>query len=97
MMQKYLFILVAQQFSSCRSALVRSRERRPANGSKPDRSAGEIRAIRLPPFARAGAKFDSSVEVHPLRDPAVEGLLKQAHELEAQHSPHRRSMPCARR
>jgi chitodextrinase len=33
----------------------------------------------------AGAQFDSSVEVKPLRDPAVEGLLKQAHEFEAQN------------
>jgi tetratricopeptide (TPR) repeat protein len=31
----------------------------------------------------AGAQFDSSVEVKPLRDPAVEGLLKQAHDAEA--------------
>jgi hypothetical protein len=35
----------------------------------------------------AGAQFDSSVEVHPLRDPAVDGLLKQAHDLEAQWQP----------
>jgi len=32
----------------------------------------------------AGAKFYSSVEVHPLRDPAVDGLLRQAHAFEAQ-------------
>jgi predicted Zn-dependent protease len=32
----------------------------------------------------AGAQFDSSVEVKPLRDPAVDGLLKQAHDLESQ-------------
>lgn len=32
----------------------------------------------------AGAQFESSVEVKPLRDPAVEGLLKQAHDLEGQ-------------
>jgi hypothetical protein len=35
----------------------------------------------------AGAQFDSSVEVRPLRDPAVDGLLRQAHELEAQWQP----------
>jgi hypothetical protein len=35
----------------------------------------------------AGAQFDSSVEVRPLRDPAVDGLLKQAHEAEAQWQP----------
>jgi len=32
----------------------------------------------------AGAQFESSVEVKPLRDPAVDGLLKQAHDFEAQ-------------
>jgi hypothetical protein len=35
----------------------------------------------------AGAKFDSSVEVHPLRDVAVDGLLKQAHDAETQMQP----------
>jgi len=32
-----------------------------------------------------GSQFDSSVEVKPLRDAAVDGLLKQAHDLEAQN------------
>jgi hypothetical protein len=32
----------------------------------------------------AGTQSESSVEVKPLRDPAVDGLLKQAHDLEAQ-------------
>ena len=32
----------------------------------------------------AGSQFESSVEVKPLRDPAVDGLLKQAHDFEAQ-------------
>src|SRR5215471_17803963 len=32
----------------------------------------------------AGQQFDSSVEVKPLRDPAVDGFLKQAHDFEAQ-------------
>jgi tetratricopeptide (TPR) repeat protein len=35
----------------------------------------------------AGAKFDSSVEVHPLRDPAVDGLLHQAQDLEDRSQP----------
>jgi len=35
----------------------------------------------------AGAKFDSSVEVHPLREPAVDGLLKQARDAETQMQP----------
>jgi predicted Zn-dependent protease len=45
---------------------------------KPDTSSalGNIRA--------AGKQFDSSVEVHPLRDPAVDGLVDQARKLEAQ-------------
>lgn len=43
---------------------------------KADRDAlAQIRA--------AGDAFDSAVEVHPLRDPAVEGLLAQAHQEEA--------------
>ncbi len=43
---------------------------------KADRDAlAQIRA--------AGAAFDSAVEVHPLRDPAVEGLLAQARQEEA--------------
>ncbi len=35
----------------------------------------------------AGNQFDSSVEVHPLRDPAVDGLVDRAHKLEAQQQP----------
>jgi len=45
----------------------------------PPDAAAAVAAIR-----EAGAKFDSSVEVHPLRDPAVNGLLQQAHAFEAQ-------------
>src|SRR5450432_3221194 len=48
--------------------------------SKPDYDAASVAsAIRA-----VGAQSDSSVEVHPLRDPALDGLLKQAHDLEAQ-------------
>ena len=50
---------------------------------KPDRDPQTaVATIRA-----AGAQFDSSVEVHPLRDAAVEGLLKQAHEAETQMQP----------
>ena len=50
---------------------------------KPDRDPqASVAGIRA-----AGAQFDSSVEVHPLRDPAVEGLLKQARDAEAQRQP----------
>ena len=45
---------------------------------KPDTSSA-LNNIRA-----AGKQFDSSVEVHPLRDPAVDGLLDQARKLEAQ-------------
>jgi tetratricopeptide (TPR) repeat protein len=47
---------------------------------KPDRDpTAAVIAIRA-----AGAKLESAVEVKPLRDPAVDGLLKQARDLEAQ-------------
>jgi hypothetical protein len=50
---------------------------------KPDRDpTAAVTAIRA-----AGAKLESAVEVKPLRDPAVDGLLKQAHDLEAQSQP----------
>jgi hypothetical protein len=46
---------------------------------KPDRDpAAAVVAIRA-----AGTQLESAVEVKPLRDPAVDGLLKQAHDLEA--------------
>jgi len=52
----------------------------PVETQRPDHDpSAAVTAIRA-----AGAKFQSSVEVKPLRDPAAEGLLKQAHELEAQ-------------
>ncbi|MGA9335694.1 MAG: tetratricopeptide repeat protein, partial [Rudaea sp.] len=51
------------------------------SAGRPDRSAA-VTAIR-----KAGTQFESSVQVHPLIDPAVEGLLHQARELEAQGQP----------
>lgn len=52
-------------------------------GSRPDRDlTGAVAAIRA-----AGAQPDSSVEVQPLRNPAVDGLLRQAQEAEAQRQP----------
>ena len=44
----------------------------------------------------AGNQFDSSVEVHPLRDPAVDGLLDQSRKLEAQQQPAQALDPVAR-
>lgn len=55
--------------------------------AKPTAPAAQIDANTAAVVANiraAGAQFESSVEVKPLRDPAVDGLLKQAHDLEAQ-------------
>lgn len=58
------------------------------NAVKPDNAAAaaiDANTVAVVAGIRAaGAQFDSSVEVKPLRDPAVEGLLKQAHDFEAQ-------------
>lgn len=51
----------------------------PAN--RPDPAAA-VTAIR-----KAGVQFESSVQIHPLVDPAVDGLLRQARQLEAQSQP----------
>ena len=48
--------------------------------AKPDRDP----AVSVATIRAAGAKVESAVEVKPLRDPAVDGLLKQAHDLELQ-------------
>jgi tetratricopeptide (TPR) repeat protein len=56
---------------------------------KPDTS-NAITNIRA-----AGNQFDSSVEVHPLRDPAVDGLLDQSRKLEAQQQPAQALQPVA--
>ncbi|MFT3789728.1 MAG: tetratricopeptide repeat protein [Rudaea sp.] len=51
--------------------------------AKPDRDpAAAVAAIRA-----AGSQLESAVEVKPLRDPAVDGLIKQARDLEAQAQP----------
>lgn len=49
--------------------------------NQPDPAAA-VTAIR-----KAGTQFESSVEIHPLADPAVDGLLRQARQLEAQSQP----------
>jgi len=48
---------------------------------RPD-ATSTVAAIRA-----AGQQFESSVEVHALRDPAIDGLLQQAHQQEAQQHP----------
>jgi Flp pilus assembly protein TadD len=64
----------------------------PAKGSAKSSAQAPVQAAALDAntaaivasIRAAGAQSESSVEVKPLRDPAVEGLLKQAHDLEAQ-------------
>ena len=51
------------------------------SGVRPD-AVSAVAAIRA-----AGQQFESSVEVHPLRDPAVDGLLQQAQLAETQQQP----------
>jgi predicted acylesterase/phospholipase RssA len=51
--------------------------------AKPERDPiAAVTAIRA-----AGAKVESAVEVRPWRDPAADGLLKQARDFEAQSQP----------
>jgi len=52
--------------------------------TRPDVKIDADAAAIVARIRAAGAQFDSSVEVKPLRDAAVEGLLKQAHDYEAQ-------------
>jgi tetratricopeptide (TPR) repeat protein len=72
--------LLAGALSSC------SQPASPAKGARPDPQAqADANTLAIVASIRAaGTQFDSSVEVKPLRDPAVDGLLKQAHELEGQ-------------
>ena len=52
--------------------------------TRPERQAPDANSLAIVAGIRAaGARFDSSVEVKPLRNPAVDGLLGQAHDLEA--------------
>ncbi len=50
---------------------------------KPIAKVDPARAVRA--IREAGAGVDSAVQVHPLRDPAIDGFLKRAHEAEARH------------
>ena len=69
-----------------------SRPPAPAVAVKPDPmvKADAATVAIVAGIRAAGTQFDSSVEVKPLRDPAVDGLLKQAHDLEAQQQIGRR-------
>jgi Tfp pilus assembly protein PilF len=53
-------------------------------GVKPDVRPDADAAAAVAAIREAGARFDSSVEVHPLRNPAVDGLVQQARAFEAQ-------------
>jgi predicted Zn-dependent protease len=74
-MKKYRFIY----FASALALAACSEAPAPTQALvKPDTSSA------LSNIRAAGKQFDSSVEVHPLRDPAVDGLVDQARKLEAQ-------------
>jgi len=77
----YFVVVLAGALAGCSepSAPARSAQKPDRPQADPQTSVAGIRA--------AGAQFDSSVEVHPLRDPAVDGLLKQARDVEAQGQP----------
>lgn len=71
--------------TTCAAALAACSQPAPPakTAAKPDRDpTAAVTAIRA-----AGANLDSALEVKPLRDPAVDGLLKQARDLEAQGQP----------
>ena len=68
-------ILAALALSACTQPTPPSPVVKPV--SKVD-AASAVRAIRA-----AGAGVDSAVQVHPLRDPAIDGFLKKAHASEA--------------
>ncbi|HEY2394788.1 MAG TPA: tetratricopeptide repeat protein [Rudaea sp.] len=73
--------LLAAALTSC------SQPAPPAKGAaRPDSLAqADAKTLAIVASIRAaGTQFVSSVEVKPLRDPAVDGLLKQAHDLEGQ-------------
>jgi tetratricopeptide (TPR) repeat protein len=74
-------VLLAIALASC------SQPAPPAKGGARPNAQAQADANTLTIVANiraAGTQFDSSVEVKPLRDPAVDGLLKQAHDLEGQ-------------
>ena len=53
--------------------------------SEPSNHPDPVAALTA--IRNAGTQFESSVQVHPLVDPAVDGLLHKARELEAQKQP----------
>lgn len=76
MMNRHIQIVsLAFLLGACSQAVIA-----PVETQRPDRDPGAaLAAIRA-----AGANAQSSVEVKPLRDPAVEGMLRRARDLEAQ-------------
>lgn len=69
------FILATLALAACTQSIPPSPVVKPTAQVDP---ATAVRAIRA-----AGAGLDSAVQVHPLRDPAIDGILKKAHDAEA--------------
>ncbi|MEP6510228.1 MAG: tetratricopeptide repeat protein [Dokdonella sp.] len=55
----------------------------PPTAIKPTAAVDPVAAVRA--IRAAGDGLDSAVQVHPLRDPAIEGFLAKAHAAEAAH------------
>ena len=53
----------------------------PASGIKPNSAVDTVTALHA--IRAAGDGLDSAVQVHPLRDAAINGFLKKAHDAEA--------------
>lgn len=70
----HLPILTALALSACAQPIAPAASIKPGVAVDP---AAAVRAIRA-----AGAGLDSAVQVHPLRDPAIDGFLKNAHDAE---------------
>jgi tetratricopeptide (TPR) repeat protein len=55
----------------------------PAPSTKPNPTADTVAALHA--IRAAGDGLDSAVQVHPLRDAAIDGFLKKAHDAETAH------------
>ena len=71
----FIAVLAAVTLAACRQPPLKP-------SAPPPDTTGAVAAIRA-----LGAHFQSTVHVSPLRNPAVDGLLAQAHKLEAQRQP----------
>ena len=73
----HLFIFATLALAACAQPSAPSASVKPTIAVDP---AAAVRAIRA-----AGEGLDSAVQVHPLRDPSIEGFLTKAHAAEAAH------------